>query len=422
MLCFGFAGGLPWPLSGLTLRQWMSEGHVTLVLIGLTASVGLSYSFKFLWSPALDRPAPGPFRRFGRRRGWLLLVQPALIATTVALSLSDPVRHIGVTLGIAALIAFLSATQDIAIDAWRIESFGTGEQGIALAAYIWGYRIAILAGGAGVIALATPLGWHRALLAAAAAGLVGLIATLLATEPRDVIDRPRTPGLLAGLAAAFGHPLREFLTRPGAPAIIAYVALFKLGEVMANVMLTPFYRSLGFDRNAVALASGPASLAALIAGYAAGSWIIGRIGLGRALIVTGFVQMAVIGMYLLLAVSAGNHAMLIGTAAVESFAEGLADAAFLTFLSALCAPAYTATQYALLSSLATIPLRTMGGVAGKLAAALGWMPFFGVCVLGGLPAMAVMVWILKARPGALPPTLPIGDPAGDRGPQTPFHR
>ncbi len=407
MLCFGFASGLPWPLSGLTLRQWMSEGHVTLVMIGLTGSVGLAYSLKFLWSPVLDRPAPGPWRRYGRRRGWLLLLQPALIAAVVALALSDPLHRIGVTLGIAAVIAFLSATQDIAIDAWRIESFGLEEQGVALAAYIWGYRIAILTGGAGVIALATPLGWHRALLAAAAAGLVGLGATVFAAEPGKVLAAPKRQGLLAGLRAAFAAPLREFLRRPGAGAIIAYVVLFKLGEVMANVMLTPFYRSLGFDRSAVALASGPASLVALIAGYAAGSWIVARIGLGRALIATGFVQMAVIGMYLLLAVSAGNHAMLIGTAAVESFAEGLADAAFLTLLSALCVPAFTATQYALLSSLATIPLRTMGGVAGKLAAALGWMPFFAVCMAAGLPAMAVMMWVLKARPGALPL-----DPAG----------
>ncbi len=403
MLCFGFASGLPWPLSGLTLRQWMSEGHATLVLIGLTGSVGLSYSLKFLWSPALDRPAPGPLRRFGRRRGWLLLLQPMLIAAVIALSLSDPLRQIGATLGIAAVIAFLSATQDIAIDAWRIESFSTEEQGVALAVYIWGYRIAILAGGAGVIALATPLGWHRALLVAAAGGLVGLAATVFAAEPRDTIAPARGAGVLAGLVAAFAAPLREFFRRPGAAAVIAYVVLFKLGEVMANVMLTPFYRSLGFDRNAVALASGPASLAALIGGYAAGSWIVGRIGLGRALIVTGFVQMGVIGMYLLLAVSAGNHAMLIGTAAVESFAEGLADAAFLTFLSALCAPAFTATQYALLSSLATVPLRTMGGVAGKLAAALGWMPFFGVCIAAGLPAMGVMVWLVKRGRAGAPP-------------------
>jgi PAT family beta-lactamase induction signal transducer AmpG len=395
MLGFGFASGLPWPLSGLTLRQWMSEGHVTLVLIGLTGSLGLSYSLKFLWSPLLDRAAPGVLGRLGRRRGWLLAIQPALILAIGGLAASDPMHRVAAALSVAALIAFLSASQDIVIDAWRIETFAPAQQGLALAAYIWGYRVALLLGGAGIIALATPLGWHRALLVAAGAGLVGLATTLLAPEPTTAAAPPQRAGWLRLLRDAFAAPLREFLGRPGAAAIIAYVMLFKLGEAMAAVMLTPFYRSLGFDRAAVALANGPAALAASICGYIVGGWIITRIGLGRALIVTGFGQMAAMAMYLGLALSAGNHVMLVGTAVVEAFVEGLADAAFLTFLSALCNTSFTATQYALLSSVATVPLRTIGGLAGKLAGAIGWLPFYGVCMAASLPAMVVMVWLVR---------------------------
>jgi PAT family beta-lactamase induction signal transducer AmpG len=395
MLGFGFASGLPFPLSGFTLRQWMSEGHVTLVLIGLTGSLGLSYSLKFLWSPLLDRAGPGVLARLGRRRGWLLLIQPALILAIVGLAVSDPVHRVVAALCVAAMIAFLSASQDIVIDAWRIETFASAEQGMALAAYIWGYRVALLLGGAGVIWLATPLGWHGALLVAAGAGLVGLAITLLAPEPEPPAAMPGGGSWWGVVRDAFAAPLREFLARPAAAAIIAYVMLFKLGEAMAGVMLTPFYRSLGFNRAAVALANGPATLVASVCGFIAGGWIVARIGLGRALIVTGFGQMAAMGMYLGLGLSAGNHVMLVGTAIVEAFVEGIADAAFLTFLSSLCNVSFTATQYALLSSLATVPLRTIGGLAGKLAEAIGWLPFYAVCMAASLPAMLVMLWLLR---------------------------
>jgi PAT family beta-lactamase induction signal transducer AmpG len=396
MLALGFAGGLPLPLSGLTLRQWMSEGHVTLVLIGLTGSLGLSYSLKFLWSPVLDRPAPSFLRRFGRRRGWLLTLQPLLALSIVGLALSDPLHGITAVLVLGGVIAFLSASQDIAIDAWRIETFAPARQGAALAAYVWGYRVALLLGGSGAIALATPLGWHRSLLVIAGAALIGPTVTLLAPEPILPLAVPAEgSGWLNMLKAAFAAPLREFFTRRGALLVVAYVMLFKLGEAMAGVMLTPFYRSLGFDRAAVAIANGPASLVASVCGYAVGGLIVARIGLGRALIATGFAQMAAMAMYLGLALSAGNHVMLIGTTVTESFMEGIADAAFLTFLSTLCAPAFTATQYALLSSLATVPLRTIGGLAGATAAAVGWLPFYSLAMAASLPAMGVMLLILR---------------------------
>ncbi len=407
MAAFGFLAGLPLPLSGFTLRQWLSEGQVSLAAIGLTANIGLSYTLKFLWAPALDQA--GPLPAFGRRRGWLLLIQPLLAIACVWLAMSDPDVAPVVTVGAAALIAFLSASQDIVIDAWRIETFPAELQGMAMAAYVWGYRVALLISGAGVIKFADIVGWNGALALVAALIALGLFVTLAAPEPEQPA---RTVAATGGIAARFYHavvaPLREFLSRPGALVILAYVALFKLGEAMAGVMLAPFYRSLGFDRAAVAVATGPFSLAATILGIGFGGWLVARVDLGRALIWTGFIQMGAMAMYVVLAYSAGDHTVLYATVVTEAFAEGLADAAFVTYLSGLCSTAYTATQYALLSSIAALALRTIGGLSGFLAAAAGWKLFYSITMFASLPGMLVMLLILKHFP---PVRQPVAAPA-----------
>jgi PAT family beta-lactamase induction signal transducer AmpG len=402
MLAFGFLSGLPLALSGFTLRQWLTESHVSLAALGLTANIGLSYTLKFLWAPVLDH-APPPFglARCGRRRGWLLAIQPLLALACFGMAMSDAATAPVVTVATAGLIAFLSATQDIAIDAWRIETFPERAQGAANAAYVWGYRVAMLVSGAGVISLAGPLGWHGALLPVAGLLGAGVFVTLASPEPLLRGAPPAPGGLMARLGTAVVDPLREFLTRPGAWAILGYVALFKLGEAMAGVMLAPFYHDLGFNRAAVAAAVGPFSLVATIGGYATGAWILARIGLQRALISTGFCQMAAMAMYVWLAASAGNHVVLYSTVVVEAFAEGVADAAFLTYLSSLCSAAHTATQFALLSSVAPLALRTVGGFSGFFAQALGWTGFYTVAMFASLPAMLLMLFILRRyRPRA----------------------
>ena len=392
----GLASGLPLPLSGFTFRLWLAKGGVSLALIGLTANAGLAYSLKFLWAPALDRlRAPG-FGRLGRRRGWLVLIQLALALAAAALAAARPAIAPVAAIGAAALVAFLSASQDIVIDAWRIETFPPRAQGAALAAYVWGYRIALLVSGAGVIAGSAQVGWHWAL--AGVAGLLALapLVSLSAPEPQVPAARPRAGGLRAAVLV----PLANLLARPGALTILGFVALFKLGEAMAGVMTAPFYAHLGFDRAAIAVANGPLSLACAFAGTAAGGWLVARAGVGRALLATGWVQTLTMGMYLLLAVSAGKVHILAATVGVEAFAEGMADAAFLTYLSGLCAPGYAATQYALLSSLAAIGLRTVGGVSGFLAAAMGWVPFYALAMFAALPAMALMLRLLRRYPPA----------------------
>ena len=401
MAAFGFAAGLPLPLSGFTLRQWLTEGGTSLAAIGFTANIGLAYTLKFLWSPVLDQVMP-PL--LGRRRGWLLVIQPALITAILLLAVSDPVRSPYLLVGAAVLIAFLSASQDVVVDAWRVEIFEERRQGAALAAYIWGYRGALLVAGAGALSLVQVLGWRGTLTAMAALVGVGMAAALLATEPpaRAV---PAT-GFAARMREAVIEPFRDFMTRPGAALILAFVVLFKLGEAMAHTMAVPFYNSLGFDRVAIAAATGIPGLAASLLGVVAGGWLIARIGTGRALIVTGFVQMASMGLYFLLAVSHGVWWVLLAKITLENVAEGMADAAFITYLSSLCSVRFTATQYALLSSLSAVGLRTLAGFSGVLAERMGWVEFYGVTIFAAVPAMVIMVLLLRRfpapaqRPGA----------------------
>ena len=400
MAAYGFTAGLPLPLSGFTFRLWLSDGGVSLAMIGLTANIGLAYSLKFLWAPLLDRMPPGLFRRLGRRRGWLAIIQPALVVSAVLLALSDPIAAPVWSIAAAALLAFCSASQDIVVDAWRIELFPQRLQGAALAAYVWGYRIALLITTSVVIELAGDFGWHITLLGVAALMAIGLVLTLFAPEPEAVATiRSAIAGVAARLREAVIDPLREFLTRPGAIAILAFVALFKLGEAMAGIMTAPFYRSLGFSRDAIA-AIGPFSLFATLAGITLGGWLVARIGVGRALLVTGWAQTAAMAMYVALAYSAGSHFVLYGTVTTEAFAQGVADAAFLTYLSGLCSRRFTATQYALLSSVPAFAIHTLGGMSGVLAGAVGWVSFYVLCLFAALPAMALMLFLLRRHPPA----------------------
>jgi PAT family beta-lactamase induction signal transducer AmpG len=398
MAAYGFVAGLPLPLSGFTLRLWLSEGGVSLAVIGLTANIGLAYSLKFLWAPVLDNlPPPGPLRHLGRRRGWLAAIQPALAVAAALLALSDPAHLPFASVALAALVAFLSASQDIVVDAWRIEVFPQHRQGAAMAAYIWGYRVALLIATTGVISAVSTIGWHAALLGIAALIALGLAVTLLAPEPLPAVRRVVVAGIAARLAHAVIEPLRDFLTRRGALLILAFVALFKLGEAMAGIMTAPFYRALGFSREAIA-ATGWFSLGGTLAGIALGGWLVARLGTGRALLRTGWAQTVAMAMYLLLAVSAGEHHVLYATVTTEAFAQGMADAAFITYLSGLCSREFTATHYALLSSLAAIAVHTIGGASGVLAAQVGWVEFYALCMFAALPSMGLMLVLLRRYP------------------------
>ena len=410
----GFASGLPIYLTFFTLQQWMSESGVSLRAIGLTASIGLPYLLKFLWAPLLDRLPPAPFRPLGRRRGWLLLLQAPLALCIVAMALSDPaVAPRGLVLAAVAL-ALCSASQDVVIDAWRIERFSARLQAAALGCYVWGYRIAMQVSGAGAIWLAGRLGWHGAYLSMAALSLLGPVATLLAREPTAPAsvaagDRDRRwPDQLRARVAA---PLRDLLDRPGASWVLAFVLLFNLGTQLADTMAAPFYHALGFSRDQVALANGLPMLAAALAGAAASALLVARFGGSRILILSALVQIASMGLYLALVHFGPATPMLLAKVTLEGFAEALAQTTFLTYLSRLCSAEYTATQYALLSSMAPIAWRTLGGATGVMAQGLGWPAFFAATILCALPGILIMSYLMRRFPAGLPPRPgPAADP------------
>ncbi len=395
MAALGFAAGLPLMLTLTTLRQWLVERGTPVAVIGLTANIGLAYTLKFLWAPMLDTvAAPFGLHRFGRRRGWMLLVQPLLALSILAMALSDtPIQ----TIAAAGFIALFSATQDIAIDAWRIETFADDEQGLATAIYVWGYRLAMLVAGGGALALASLIGWRGSLAGLSLLAAASVVVTLAASEPARTIIRAAQGGIWSRARAAIVEPLAEFVWRRGGVLILAFVVLFNLGEAMAGVMLTPLYRALGFSRDVVAGTS-VFSLVGSLAGIGAGGFVVARIGLRRALVVTGFGQMAAMALYVVLAGSPGAVGLLYGVVLAEAFVQGVATASFLAYLSTLCAPAHTATQYALLTSLAVVGSHTIGGFSGFLADAVGWQSFYGLAMLCALPAMLLMVIILRTQP------------------------
>lgn len=398
MAVLGFASGLPWALSGPTLRLWMASEHVGLGLIGLTANIGLAYLLKFVWAAVFDEVRP-PF--LGRRRGWLIPVQLALAAAILAEACSDPARNVVLTLGLGALVAFFSASQDIIIDAWRIESFAPRLQGAALAGEVWGWRVAFLVSNAGVIALSITTGWHVAVGLMALLALVGPVAAWFAAEPEvPPVAVVEQAGLKGRFALAVRAPLTEFLSRKGAVVAIAFILLFRLGGALGATMLAPYYTSLGFNRAAIAVASGPISLGCGLAGTALGAVLVARLGVGRALLFTALLQVAALCLYPVLGLYPHLPHILLIISAVEAFTDAFSDTAFLTYLSGLCHPAFTATQYALLSSLAPLALHTVAGASGFLAARIGFIPFFLTAAAAALPGILLLLAILRFYPPA----------------------
>jgi PAT family beta-lactamase induction signal transducer AmpG len=324
---------------------------------------------------------------------------------------TDPATAATVTVAVAVVVAFLSASQDIVIDAYRIEILEEREQGYGLACYIWGYRGALLASNAGALAVAEFAGWTAAFAYCAALVGLGFAAVLAGPSPPEPERRALT--WAARLNEAVVRPFADFMGRRWWWLILGFVALFKLGEALAGVMTAPFYRSLGFSRVEVASVASVFGLFATLLGALAGGFLVARIGVARALVLTGLTQMLSNVMYVVLFHAGHDLRVLTAQVGVENFTDGLADAAFVAYLSGLTSRAYTATQYALLSSLAAVPLRTLGASSGWLAEGLGWEAFFWLTTFAALPALAIMLVLLRLMPPAPAPALhaePIEEP------------
>jgi Major Facilitator Superfamily. len=424
MAFLGFSSGLPFLLVFSTLSAWLTQAGVDRADIGYFSWVGIAYSLKFLWAPVVDRlPLPLLTRWLGRRRGWLLLAQLGVAAGLVAMAGADPATRLSALVWMTVAVAFASATQDICIDAWRIEAVEVERQGAMAASYQFGYRIALLVAGAGALVAAQHAGWHQAYLLMAATMAVGVVTTLLVPEPERTIDRgtladeARVTAFLerraswpaglrhagAWLLSAVVGPFADFFRRNGwraALLILAFVALYRLPYLSMGVMANPFYLDHGFTLDQIAAVSKLFGVIMTMIGTAAGGLLVARLGLARTLLV-GLLLIGVANLYFaLMATMPKSITSLTLAITLDNFGSGIEGTAFIAYLSSLTNTAYTATQYALFSSLWSLPGKFIGGFSGVLVDGLGYAGFFVYTALLTIPALVLMalLWWPRQRP------------------------
>ena len=379
----GFASGLPLYLTSRTLQAWMRVEHVDLTTIGVFSLVALPYSLKWIWAPLLDRYVP-PF--LGRRRGWLIMIQVALVVAIAAMSREDPrlgLKLLGLN---ALLIAFLSASQDLVIDAYRADVVSGREAGAGAAIWVTGYRIALLATGALAFLLADRMPWPTVYLCLAALMAIGIVATLTAAEP------PRTD-VPQSFRDAVILPYQDFLRRSGprrAALILVFIVLYKLPDYLAASIATPFLLDLKFTQTDIGAIQGGLGILATIIGALVSGTLVARIGINRSLWVVGTLQAVSNLAYYGLALVGKNYPALVATIVVENFCTGLVAAGFIAFLMSLCNARYSATQYALLSSLMGASRDLVVAPFGRVAEITGWSTFFLITLLAAVPGMLLL--------------------------------
>lgn len=407
ILLLGFSSGLPLALTGATLAVWMTEAGVDLKAIGLFALVGTPYAFKFAWAPLIDHlRLPLLTRAFGRRRGWMLATQAVLIAALLVLGATDPAAAPGLTALLAVVVAFCSASQDIVIDAYRVEILEQEQYGAGAAAVQFGYRLAMLTSGAGALFIAQYSGsWFVTYAAMAALVGVGMVTVLVNREPKAPPKPAAPPGLAGWLRHAVVDPFADMARRQGwmLVAVLAFIILYKLGDALAGVMANPFYVRMGFSKAEIAEISKLFGFVATILGTFLGGAVVARYGIVRSLVGCGILQMASNLMFAWQATMGHDLGALTLTIAVENLAGGMGSAAFVAYISGLCSLTYTGTQYALLSSLAMVGRTTLAATGGYLVESLGWFDFFVLSTAAALPGILLL---LALRHRLAPPPRP----------------
>ena len=417
ILFLGFSSGLPLARTGQTLSLWLKDEGLSLTAIGLFAAVGTPYALKFLWAPIMDKARiVGLSNALGRRRSWLILTQILLIAATLALGFSEPSANIGLTALLAIVVAFASASQDIVIDAYRVEILEERQLAAGAAAVVFGYRIGMLVSGAGALYLTSVVAWPVVYAVMAALILVGVATALLNPEP-SVMDtsetgsrereskaslavRPYLSGslgvALAWLYIAVVCPFTEFMSRPAWAAILLFVIFYKFGDSLAGVMTFPFLDDIGFSKIDIANVAKVFGFGATLVGLALGGTLMAGVGLYRSLWICGILQLVSNLMFVIQAMAGADITLLALTIGLENLAGGMGTAVFVAYLSSLCNVAYTATQYALLSSLMVVARTWLSSSGGALAEWLDWIGFFLLTTGVALPGLILLWWLGRA--------------------------
>ena len=384
MLVLGFASGLPLALTSGTLQAWATVEGVPLQQIGFLTLVGTAYTLKFLWAPFVDRYVP-PL--LGRRRGWMLVTQLLLAVAIMAMGALSPSSSLQPLALLAVAVAFLSATQDIAFDAYCTDVLRKEERGAGAAIKVMGYRLAmIVSGGLALILADQWIGWGNTYVLMGGLMLLCALATLWAPEPEHVASAPRN------LRAAVGEPLREFFTRRGALAVLLLIVLYKLGDAFAGALSTTFLiRGAGFSPTEVGTVNKVLGLAATIVGALAGGSLMSRWGLYRSLMAFGLLQAVSNLAYWLIAISPKNLWLMATGVGIENLCGGLGTASFVGLLMALCRQQFSATQFALLSALSAVGRTYLAGpLTPPLVDSMGWPGFFLLTVVIALPGLVLL--------------------------------
>ena len=385
MLPLGFASGLPLALTGGTLQAWLTMANVELATIGLFAYVGLPYTLKFLWAPIMDRLVP-PW--LGRRRGWMIVTQLGLAASLTLMALTGPTAMPHVFAAIALGVAFVSASQDIVFDAYRTDLLRPDERGLGVATWVMGYRLAMIVSGSVALVVADRVGWPITYLCMAGLMLLGTVTILLSPEPAESQRGPRS------MQEAVVGPLKEFFARPMAIALLALIVLYKLGDAFAGALTTPFLiRGLEFSSTDVGVIRA-FGLGSTILGAFIGGILMPRLGLFRSLLAFGVLQALSNLSFLLLFWVGKNYAVMAFAVGFENLTGGMGTAAFVSLVMSLCDHRYTATQFALLSSVEAVGRVFLGWPAAKLVGSVGWGMFFFVTFVAAVPGLWLL-WRLR---------------------------
>lgn len=379
---FGISSGLPLVAAGGTLQIWMKNAGLDLKTIGLFSLAGLPYSYKFLWSPVMDRYSIGDF---GRRRGWMIVTQSLLIVGFIALSRLDPATQLFDVALLALCISFVSASQDIVLDAYRRDILLDEELGLGSSLFVAGYRVGLLLAGALALWFSSYVSWPVVYCFLAAWIAVGLCATIISPEPDSHGTPPRT------ILESIRDPLQNFFSRRGAYTALLFALLYKLGDTLAAAMSSQCILEMGFTNAELGIVGKTFGLTSAIVGGIIGGTLITRLGLFRSLMLFGVVQMLGILPFSYLAVAPKSTTTLAYVISIENLTSGMGTAAFLAFLAKLCDRRYSATQYALLTSIVALPRTLLASGTGYLALAVGWYTYFIVCTLAAIPGLLLLI-------------------------------
>jgi PAT family beta-lactamase induction signal transducer AmpG len=388
VLVMSFASGLPFNLTGFTVQAWLASEGLDIKAIGIFTLVSVPYFFKFLWAPLLDRYLP-PI--LGRRRGWILIYQVCLAVAIAVMGFCSPTKELYVLGIFAVLVAFLSASQDIVIDAYRVDTIPVSERGLAAAAQSFGYRTAAMLAGAVLVLIAAHMGWRLAFLIVACLMAATTLGTLWAPEPEVPGQPPRT------LADAVWQPLRALFSQKGAWGFVLLVLLYKVGDALALSLYSAFMiKGVGFSLDELSIAGKVNMTVSSMIGVAFGGWVYLRWGTFKSLLIFGIGQALTNLLYVWLALAGKKIWLLVLATALDTGVGGMGLAAFVAYLVSLCNKNYSATQYALLSAMASLPRITMGSVAGFIVAKIGWANFFIITFLTAMPGLALLL-VLRRR-------------------------